>query len=86
MLTLDAALDDYRRAFRRRLGLHHWIIAEASSGRSLRANERMAFRAAARDDLVGRGVEEVATRRASPLRLMEPRVNARILRAGLRAS
>ena len=82
---VDAALDGYRREFRRRLGLHHWIIAEASSGRSLRANERMAFRAAARDDLVGRGIEEVATRRASPLRLMEPRVNMRMLRAGLRA-
>lgn len=80
---LDAALGDYRRVFRRRLGLHHWIIAEASSGRRLRANERIALRAAARDDVVARRLEEVATRRASPLRLMAPRVNARVLTAGL---
>jgi 2-polyprenyl-6-methoxyphenol hydroxylase-like FAD-dependent oxidoreductase len=79
-----AALDRYRREFRRRLGLHHWLIAEASSGRPLRANERIAFRAAARDDLVGRALEELATRRVSPIRLMEPRINARILKAGLR--
>jgi 2-polyprenyl-6-methoxyphenol hydroxylase-like FAD-dependent oxidoreductase len=81
---LDAALGDYRRVFRRRLGLHHWFIADLSSGRNLRANERIAFRAAARDDVVARGLEEVATRRASPLSLMAPSVNARILRAGLR--
>jgi menaquinone-9 beta-reductase len=79
---LDAALDRYRRVFRRRLGLHHWAIAEASTGRPLRANERIAFRAAARDDVAARALEEVVTRRHTPLRLMAPGINLRMLRAG----
>jgi flavin-dependent dehydrogenase len=82
---LDAALGRYRRAFSRRLGLHHWMIADLSTGRLLRANERIAFRAAARDEWVARQIEPVITRRVSPLRLLGPVVNARTLRAGLRA-
>jgi 2-polyprenyl-6-methoxyphenol hydroxylase-like FAD-dependent oxidoreductase len=83
---LDRALDRYRRAFTRRLGLHHWMIADLSTGRPLRANERIAFRAAARDEWVARQMEPVITRRASPLRLLGPVVNARTLRQGLRRS
>jgi 2-polyprenyl-6-methoxyphenol hydroxylase-like FAD-dependent oxidoreductase len=81
---LDAALDRYRRAFRRRLGLHHWTIADLSTGRYMRANERIAFRAAARDEWVARQIEQVITRRRSPLRLLGPVVNARTLRHGMR--
>ena len=46
---LDGALGRYRRAFRRRLSPHYWQVTDFSSGRKLRANERMAFRAAAAD-------------------------------------
>jgi flavin-dependent dehydrogenase len=77
---LDGALDRYRRAFRRRLGLEHWLIADLASGRRLRANERAAFRAAAVDPVVGRAVEEVASRRRSSLRMLDPIVTARVLR------
>ena len=80
---LDAALDRYRRTFRRRLGLHHWVIADLSTGRPLRANERIAFRAAARDEWVARRIEVVVARRGSPARLLGPVVNARTLRYGL---
>jgi 2-polyprenyl-6-methoxyphenol hydroxylase-like FAD-dependent oxidoreductase len=80
---LDAALDRYRRAFRRHLGLHHWTIADLSTGRRMRANEKIAFRAAARDPRFARQLEEVITRRRSPLRLLGPVVNARALRHGL---
>ena len=66
------------------LGLHHWTIADLSTGRTMRANERIAFRAAARDEWVARKIEVVITRRASPLRLLDPLVNARTLRYGLR--
>jgi len=76
---LDRALDRYRRAFRRRLGLEHWLISDMSSGRKLRANERMLFRAAANDAIAARAVEEVATRRRSSLRMLDPRVTARAL-------
>jgi 2-polyprenyl-6-methoxyphenol hydroxylase-like FAD-dependent oxidoreductase len=82
---LDRALDRYRRVFRRRLGLHHWVIADLSTGRPLRANERIAFRAAARDEWVGRWIEPVITRRESPLSLLGPVGNARTLVQGLRA-
>jgi menaquinone-9 beta-reductase len=81
---LDIALGRYRRAFRRRLGLHHWVIADLSTGRMSRANERIAFRAAARDEWVARQIEHVITRRRSPLHLLGPRVNIRTLRRGLR--
>ena len=82
---LDTALDRYRRTFRRRLGLHHWTIADLSTGRPLNANERMAFRAASRDEWVARKLEQVMTRRRSPLYLLGPVVNARTLRHGLSA-
>jgi flavin-dependent dehydrogenase len=81
---LDGALDRYRRAFRRRLGLDHWLIADFASGRRLRALERMSFRAAAADPVVARAVEEVATRRRSPLRMLDPRLNARVAAAAWR--
>jgi 2-polyprenyl-6-methoxyphenol hydroxylase-like FAD-dependent oxidoreductase len=81
---LDQALDRYRRTFRRRLGPHHWMIADLSTGRALRANERVAFRAAARDEWVARQIEPVITRRQSPLRLFGPLVNARTLAQGVR--
>jgi 2-polyprenyl-6-methoxyphenol hydroxylase-like FAD-dependent oxidoreductase len=77
---LDRALAAYGRSFRRRLGLHHWLIADFSTGRRLRANERAAFRAASGDRVVARAVEEVATRRRSPLRMLEPRLMGRVLR------
>jgi flavin-dependent dehydrogenase len=71
---LDGALERYRRAFRRRLGLEHWLIADFASGRKLRANERRLFRAAANDPVTARAFEEVATRRRSSLRLLDPRL------------
>lgn len=77
---LDRALDRYRRAFRRRLGLDHWLIADLSSGRSLRANERIVFGAAAHDPAIARAIEEVASRRRSPLRMLDPRLTPRLLR------
>ena len=79
--NLDGALDRYRRAFRRRLGLDHWLIADFSSGRKLRALERLTFRAAAVDPVVAEAVEEVASRRRSPLRMLDPRLTAQILRS-----
>jgi 2-polyprenyl-6-methoxyphenol hydroxylase-like FAD-dependent oxidoreductase len=77
---LDGALERYRRTFRRRLGLEHWLIADMSSGRKLRANERMLFRAAANDPVTARALEEVATRRRSSLRLLDPRLVLRRFR------
>jgi menaquinone-9 beta-reductase len=78
---LDVALGRYRRAFRRRLGPHHMQIADYSTGRPMRLNERIAFRAAAKDPVVAAAVEEFATRRRTALRLLDPRLTPRLLRA-----
>jgi menaquinone-9 beta-reductase len=80
---LDEALARYRRAFLRRLVPHHVQIADYSTGRPLRATERISLRAAANDPVVAAAVEEVATRRRSVLRLFDPRLAPRIVRAGL---
>jgi 2-polyprenyl-6-methoxyphenol hydroxylase-like FAD-dependent oxidoreductase len=76
---LDAALERYRRAVRRRLGLHHWVIAEYASGRKAFGVERAFFRAAASDPLLARALADVASRREQPTRLADPRVTARVL-------
>jgi hypothetical protein len=52
----------------------------------MRAIERMTFRAATVDPAVARAMEEVVSRRRSPFRMFDPRVNARVLRAGALAS
>ncbi len=80
---LDGALRRYARDFLLRLAPHYLQIASFSSGRPLAFNERIAFRAAAADPVVGRAFEEFATRRATPLRLADPRLAARVLRAGI---
>jgi 2-polyprenyl-6-methoxyphenol hydroxylase-like FAD-dependent oxidoreductase len=77
---LDAALGRYRRAFRRRLGPHHMQIADYSTGRRMRLNERLIFRAAARDPVLAAAVEKVATRRSTLLPLLDPRLVPRVLR------
>jgi len=54
-------------------------IADYSTGRPMRLNERMTFRAAAKDPVVGAAVEELATRRSTILRLLDPRLMPRVL-------
>jgi menaquinone-9 beta-reductase len=77
---LDAALESYRRTFRRQLGLHHFVIAEFASGRMMTSFERAMCRAIAGDRTLTRAFEEVATRRRSPLRLLDPRLTPRFAR------
>jgi 2-polyprenyl-6-methoxyphenol hydroxylase-like FAD-dependent oxidoreductase len=78
---LDAALDRYRRRFRRELGLHHFVMSDFSTGRPVRAWERVAVAATARDPVLTRAFEEVASRRRSPLRLLDPRLAPYTVRA-----
>jgi len=80
---LDAALRRYRRKFLRRLGPHHFQIADYASGRRMRPEERALYRAGARDSVINRLVEEVGSRRHSPLRALNPRLAPRVLRAQL---
>lgn len=82
---LDRALGRYRRRLLLRLGPHQLQIADYSTGRRLRLNERLAFRGAANDSRVARAVEQVAARHRSPLRLLDPVFTLRTLRAAARA-
>jgi len=81
---LAGALDRYRRGLRRRLGPHHMQIADYSTGRPMRVNERIALRAAASDSVVGAAIERFATRRGGIMTLLDPRLATRVLRAGVR--
>ena len=80
---LDAALERYRRAHRRRIGPHHFLIADLSSGRRANALERMMYRACARDARVARRFEAVGSRRRSPATMFTPRSVVRMVRAGV---
>jgi len=77
---LDSALNRYRRRSRRRLGLHHFLIAEFARGRKTLPWERLWFRAAAVDPVVARAADEVTSRRRSPLRLLDPRLAPHVAR------
>jgi 2-polyprenyl-6-methoxyphenol hydroxylase-like FAD-dependent oxidoreductase len=83
---LDAALRRYRRAFRRRLFPHYVQVADFATGRRLRVNERLGMRAAAVDPAFARAVEEVSSRRRSPLRLLDPRLAPHAVRGLSRAA
>jgi flavin-dependent dehydrogenase len=78
---LDAALERYRRAHRRRLLPHHLMISDLASGRPINPFERKLYRAAAGDHVVRRVFTAVGSRRNSPARMLDPRVLARVLRA-----
>jgi 2-polyprenyl-6-methoxyphenol hydroxylase-like FAD-dependent oxidoreductase len=80
---LDGALRRYRRAMWLRLGPHHLQMSDYSTGRPMRLNERLALGAATVDPGVASAVEEVATRRRSALRLLDPRPLPRVLRYGV---
>jgi menaquinone-9 beta-reductase len=75
---LDKALHGYRRAHRRRLGPHHFMIADLSSGRPANPVERTMYRAAVDDDDVFHAFEAIGARRRSPATLFAPRTIARL--------
>jgi menaquinone-9 beta-reductase len=77
---LDAALESYRRLFRRHVGLHHYLIADYSTGRKTYPWERALYRAGAANQHVARAFEEVGSRRRSPLRLLDPRLVPHLIR------
>jgi flavin-dependent dehydrogenase len=78
---LDAALERYRRAHRRRLLPHYLMISDIASGRRINPFERALYRAAAADATVRRAFTEVGGRRRSPARMLDPRVITRVLSA-----
>jgi flavin-dependent dehydrogenase len=76
---LDRALGRYRRTVLRRLGLEHFLMSDMSTGRKLRLNERLVFRAAAKDPATARAMEPITSRRQSSVRLLSPAFTARVL-------
>jgi flavin-dependent dehydrogenase len=79
---LDAALEAYHRVHRRRLGPHHFLIADIASGRPANPLERRMYRAAVDDDVVFHTFEAIGARRESPATLFAPKMLARLARAG----
>jgi flavin-dependent dehydrogenase len=75
---LDAALERYRQLHRRRLGLHHFLIADLATTRPANPFERALYRASARDETVLRAFEGVGSRRRSPVTMLDPRVLVRL--------
>jgi 2-polyprenyl-6-methoxyphenol hydroxylase-like FAD-dependent oxidoreductase len=77
---LDVALSRYARRFLRRLAPHHVVISDFSSGRPVTGPERMMSRAAAGNECVARALEQIFSRRRSPMRLLDPRLVPHIAR------
>jgi flavin-dependent dehydrogenase len=78
---VDAGLERYRKRHRRRLGPHHFTIADLSSGRTANPFERRMYRAAAHDKVVYEAFEAIGSRRRSPFTIFKPRVLWHVLRA-----
>jgi menaquinone-9 beta-reductase len=78
---LDAALGRYRRLHFRRLAPHHAQIVDFASGRPSNFFERRFWRAAARDPKILAVMDAVGSRRASPARMLDPRLLVRAARA-----
>ncbi|HEY7630334.1 MAG TPA: NAD(P)/FAD-dependent oxidoreductase [Thermoleophilaceae bacterium] len=79
-VDVDAALSRYRKIHRRRLGPHHFLIADLASARPANPFEKAMYRAAAHDPRVYAAFEAVGARRKSPAVTFNPRVLAGILR------
>jgi menaquinone-9 beta-reductase len=78
---LDAALERYRRVHRKRLGPHHFLIADLASARPANPLERRMYRAAADDDHVFHVFEGIGSRRESPATLFSPKTLVRLASA-----
>ncbi len=78
---VDAGLERYRKLHRRRLGPHHFLIADLASARPANPFEKAMYRAAAHDPKVYAAFEGVGSRRKSPATMFDPRVLARVVRA-----
>jgi len=75
---LDAALERYRRVHRKRLGPHHFLIADLASARPANPLERRMYRAAVDDDDVFHVFEGIGSRRESPATLFSPTTLVRL--------
>jgi flavin-dependent dehydrogenase len=78
---LGAALASYRRMHARRLGPHHFTIADLASGRRANPLERQMYRAAVDDDVVFDAFNAVGSRRRLPATLFAPRAMAALARS-----
>jgi menaquinone-9 beta-reductase len=78
---LDAGLESYRRAHRRRIGVHHFFTSDLARARRANPLERAMYRAATRDDDVWRAFEAIGSRRRLPPTIFAPGTVLRMARA-----
>lgn len=69
---LERGLRRYRRAHKRRLGGHAWMIHDYATGRRMNRGERAFFAAAARDPKVAEMFDRFGSRQVGPLRTLVP--------------
>ncbi len=81
---VDGALERYHRIHRRRLGPHHFVIADLASARPANPIERAMYRGATHDETILRVFEGVGSRRKSPANLFRPDVFAHVALSGIR--
>jgi menaquinone-9 beta-reductase len=70
--AMDLALAEYRKKHASRIGVHHKLIADFSTGRPLNAIERLTFSAAARNARAARRFESFASRREGVQAIVNP--------------
>jgi 2-polyprenyl-6-methoxyphenol hydroxylase-like FAD-dependent oxidoreductase len=83
---LDGALARYARRHRRAIAGHNRIYTVFSRGRRLAPPEKLAFRAAPRDEVLARRILTFSERWIGPRRLLTPSTAGRILWANLSPS
>lgn len=85
-MPMKTALRHYRRAARRRLGIHPIQTEKYANGRKFDPVERLMFKSAARDPKVAAEFQRAGSRSASGAGMVKPANVARMLKAGLKRS
>jgi flavin-dependent dehydrogenase len=80
---VDAALDSYRRAHRKKLAAHEQFTSAYSTGRRFNPMEKLLYRAAARDEWLAGRMSLMGSRWITPQELLTPALLARVIRVNL---
>jgi flavin-dependent dehydrogenase len=80
---IDAGLERYRRRHKKGLAAHEKFTSEYSSGRRFNPMEKMLFRAAARDQVLGQRMALMGERWIPPQKMLTPGLIARMIRVNL---
>jgi flavin-dependent dehydrogenase len=80
---IDAGLELYRKRHKKGLAAHEKFTSEYSSGRRFNPMEKLLFRAAARDQVLGQRMALMGERWIPPQKMLTPGLIARMIRVNL---